>query len=276
MNHLRQTKTSAGENSALTIAQGVLMMTAFMLLAATLQAAQPAWWTASGGPLNGNPPNDYALGNQGQLKLFTQKAVQYMDTNLPGGAGTNLDNLVAGWSNYYATNGYSSTNPAPQDFKAANQGQLKYIANQIYTVLAGDGYMSTNYPSWTHTNSSDYKAANIGEYKRIFAFAVAAPQAATNLVVIQAGTNATLYWSDPVVSVQSYTVQYSVNNGTNWTTYATVSGGTTNATFIGQSLGTNYAYQVTASNTAGASPPSAPTAAPIITLTAPLGATLVP
>ena len=55
-----------------------------------------------------------------------------MDTNLTGGAGANLDNLVAGWSNYYVTNVYSSTNPAPADLKVVNQGQLNYIATLVY------------------------------------------------------------------------------------------------------------------------------------------------
>ena len=269
-------KHASSEDSSFTVQQGTLMAVIFVAMAMTVQATQPSWWTATGGPLNSNPANDYAAANQGQLKQFTQKAVLYMDSGLSGGAGTPLDSLVMGWSNYYQTNGFSSTNPAPMDLKAVNQGQVKYIANRVYPVLAASGYMSTNYPAWTQTNASDYKVANLGELKKVFAFEFAAPQTPFGLTVLLGSTNATLNWSDPVVSIQNYLLQYSTNGGATWSTLATVSGGTNTTYVTGLLLGTNYLFRVSASNTAGSSSPSTNDAAPIITLANPVTATLVP
>ena len=145
------------------------MAVVFVALATTLQATQPVWWTASGGPLNGNSPNDSMVANQGQLKQFTQKAVLYLDTNLAGGAGTNLDNLLVGWSNYYATNGYNAITRAPQDFKGVNQGQLKNIGNLIWSQLVAAGYSGP--PLWlTPNTNSEYEVVNIGQLKTVFDF----------------------------------------------------------------------------------------------------------
>jgi len=174
MNHPRHKgKESSGEDSSLTVQQAGLMAVIFLALALTLQA-QPAWWTATGGPVNpAATTNDYAAANQGQLKQFTEKAALYMDIWLPGAAGgtvTNLDSVVAGWSNYYATNGYSATNPAPQDFNVVNQGQLKYIGNTVWANLVAAGYTNA-IPTWlTGTNANDYKIVNLGQLKSVFNF----------------------------------------------------------------------------------------------------------
>ncbi len=274
-NKLRRRGATSTESS-LTLQQLGLMLGIFTILSVSLEATQPAWWTATGGPLNSNPPNDYAVANQGQLKQFTQKAAAYLNANLTNGAGATLNSMVTGWSNYYQTNGYTSTNPAPADLKVVNQGQLKYIASLVYPQLSTAGYMSTNVPTWLQTNASDFKAANLGELKQIFAFQISAPQTPINLVVQFGSTSATLTWSDPVVSVQSFTVQYSTNGGSSWTTAATVAGNVFTATMTGLTLGSNYSFRVTASNGAGSSAPSTGDAAPIITLYTPLDATLVP
>ena len=169
MHQPRRAKKSS-ENSSLTVEQGVLMAILFLFLAIGVEAAQPAWWTATGGPLNSNPSNDYQAANQGQLKQFTQKAVFYLDTNLPGGAGPTLDNLVANWSTYYATNHYSATNPAPQDFQVVNVGQAKYIGNLVWAQLVAAGYTNA-VPAWATMNTNtDYMVANVGQIKTLFNF----------------------------------------------------------------------------------------------------------
>jgi len=277
MKHPCDKKTaSSSEDSSFTVQQAGLMAVMFLALALTLQA-QPSWWTTTGGPVNpSGATNDYRVANQGQLKQFTQKAVQYLDTNLAGGAGTNLTGMISGWSNYYATNGYSSTNPAPTDMKAINQGQLKYIVHQVFPVLATNGYMTTNYPVWAQTNSSDFKAANVGQLKKIFSFEIAAPQAPQYLTTVVGSTNATFTWTDPVLNVQAYLLQDSTDGGTTWTTISTLDGSTNAATVNGLLLGTNYLFRVSATNMAGSSAPSTNAAAPVITLSTPSGAVLVP
>jgi alpha-tubulin suppressor-like RCC1 family protein len=174
MNRLRRTrKAGSSEDSSLTIQQGFLMVVIFgaatLTLNLTLQA-QPSWWNSTGAVNSSLATNDYASANQGQVKQFTQKADQYMDTNLAIGAATNLDSLVAGWSNYYVANGYTSTNPAPKDFQVVNQGQLKYIGSLVWNDLFTAGF-TNNIPSWITVNpTSDYKVANLGQVKTVFNF----------------------------------------------------------------------------------------------------------
>ncbi len=200
------------------------MAVVFLALALTLQA-QPAWWTATGGPLNSHAANDYMVANQGQLKQFTQKAVQYMNTNLPGGAGTNLNNLVTGWSNYYATNGYSSTNPAPQDFKAINQGQLKYIGSLVWSNLVTAGYTNA-LPSWVAVNTnSDYMVVNQAQLKTVFNFDLRADSDTNGIPdwwenYYFGGTGATTgYTTNTTLDGNGYTLAQDYANGSNPTNY---------------------------------------------------------
>ncbi len=253
----RTRKSASSEDSSFTIQQGALMVTFFVALALTLQAAQPAWWTATGGPLNSNPANDYAVANQGQLKQFTQKAVLYMDTNLPGGAGTTLDTMVAGWSNYYATNGYSSTNPAPQDFKAVNLGQLKYVASLVDGQLVSAGYTGL-YPSWIVPNTNtDYVAANIGQLKTVFNFDLSV---ASNAVTGLTASNTIpgeidLSWTLPAMNnATSIIVQQSTDGGTTWADVATLDPTATSASITGLTGLGGFVYRVITSSVIGATP----------------------
>ena len=92
-----------------------LIVAAFLLLFLTAYAADPtswndpAWWTAQGA-MNTNAANNSAVANQGQLKQFTSAAVKELNATLTnsGGAGSALSNLVYGWQQDYATNGYAT------------------------------------------------------------------------------------------------------------------------------------------------------------------------
>src|ERR1700678_2831991 len=80
----------------------LLMLAASVLLVLTTYGSDPAWWSSRGavhapvvttndGVVSTNyVPNDYDAVTQGQLKQFTARAVDEMNANLPGGAGTNL------------------------------------------------------------------------------------------------------------------------------------------------------------------------------------------
>ena len=114
--------------------------------------------------------NDHAVVNQGQLKLFTTKAVAELNADLPGGAGTNLNNMVSNWASDYATNGYSATNIKPSDYTAMNVGQLKYIGNKVWSRLVVEGFTNSP-PPWLAKNvNSDYQLANLGQLKSLFNF----------------------------------------------------------------------------------------------------------
>ncbi len=116
-------------------------------------ATAAAWWL-NAGVLNTNAPADFAPATLGQAKYFARKACDMMQTNLPGGAGSNVSALVNGFS--------TSSNSAP-----VNIGQLKQLARPFYDRL---GY-SNNYP-WTAATGDDrdYAPANIGQVKKLFSF----------------------------------------------------------------------------------------------------------
>src|ERR1700685_3999183 len=133
----RENRTCA--DGALSLKLMLLMTACFGARALTVQATTtPAWWSARGAVTIASPStNDYDAVSMGQLKFFTQKAVDELNADLTnnGGAGTNLNTMVANWSNEYVTNHYTYSNPKPSDRQAVNIGQLKYIGNLIYSQL---------------------------------------------------------------------------------------------------------------------------------------------
>jgi hypothetical protein len=270
MKIVRQQANRSCADGALSFKVMMAMTLSFGVVAISLQAAQPAWWT-SRGAINSSPRNDSAVVNEGQLKKFTFESVQELNADLTGGAGSTLNSMALGWSNYYHTNGFSTN-----DYQAMNVGQLKQIASLVYPPLISAGYM-TNTPTWLHTNSLvDSNLATLGQLKQVFAFEIATPQVPVNLVVLLGTTTATLNWADPVISVQYFTVQMSTDGGTTWTSLPNVAGTSFSDTITGLTPGVDYSFRVTASNPSGSSAPSSSDAAPIISLLTPYGATLVP
>jgi hypothetical protein len=117
-------------------------------------------------------PNDYAAVTQGQLKQFTARAVDELNANLSGGAGTNLNSMMSNWAADYATNGYGSTNIKPSDYTAMNVGQVKYIGNKIWSRLVSGGYTNA-IPSWLgQSTNTDNALANLGQLKSVFNFSL--------------------------------------------------------------------------------------------------------
>jgi len=176
------------------------------LFVLTSYATPPSWWSSPGSGTQGAvvPPqvvtndgivttnyvsNDYAVVTQGQLKQFTARAVDELNTNLPnvGGAGTTLTNLVYDWHEEYLTNGYNATNHPPSDYEVINVGQLKYIGNLVWGQLVAAGYTNAA-PSWLAQNTnSDNAVANVGQLKEVFDFDLSDYLAP----VITSSTNAT-------------------------------------------------------------------------------------
>lgn len=147
----------------------------FACVAGGLFAAPPQWWTNRGAVDPNATPDDYAAVTQGQLKHFTQKAVQEMNTNLSGGAGFQLNYLVETWKQEYRLNDWNDTDPKPEDFVAMNAGQLKFIANKIWLRLIETGY-SGSPPSWLAANpATDSQIVNIGQLKTGFDFDLGGP-----------------------------------------------------------------------------------------------------
>jgi len=263
----------AGERSAALAQTLWLMAVCSVIFTMTAYASTPGWWTSRGAVNPALGTNNYAVVTQGQLKRFTQKAVQEMNTNLPGGAGSDLNGIVSNWIAQYTTNGYNATNLLPADSQAMTVGQVKYIANKVYSKLIPLNY-AVSYP-WLNTNTTDSQLATVSQLKTVFDFDLSAPKLAQNLTVTLSGTSAFLSWSDPS-SVTTYTLQQSTDGGLTWTDVGTISGALTTNTVTGLTLGGDYQFRLIANGASSSSPPSLSEGPPAITLTAPTGATLVP
>lgn len=150
-------------------------------LASTVRAADPAWWTNSSTQVidpnaDHSTSANYEPANLGQLKNMAAAAKIHLDENLSGGAGTNIDNLISGFS----------TDPSI-NYAPANIGQLKAVAKPFYDRLIEAGYdtkqnlidhgytntWSSAYP-WDTNNpvptSANYAPVNIGQLKSVFSF----------------------------------------------------------------------------------------------------------
>jgi hypothetical protein len=126
------------------------------LLLSGFALADPAWWSERG-VTDGGTEADYAPALLGQLKWMATNAYDEMEENLPRGAGTEIEELVQGFS-------------ASGNFKVLNVGQLKEVAEPFYDRLIAEGY--TNAYPWTAvtTDDVDYAVANIGQLKAVFSF----------------------------------------------------------------------------------------------------------
>jgi hypothetical protein len=138
----------------------ILMMAFVLGLAAHEALAQaPSWWTERGVLVPGAAAKDHAAINSGQAKNLAASAYAEMQEHLPGGAGSEVSNLVAGFSQ--VNNG-----------DAVNAGQLKNLALPFYDRLRAVLY--TNAYPWTTDTSDDksHSLANIGQAKNLFSFDV--------------------------------------------------------------------------------------------------------
>ena len=239
-------KKQKGTASAAPVQTLGLLAAFFALFAISAYATTvPGWWSSV---LNTNPANDYMVANQGQLKFFTQKATAYINTTLAGsgGSGPALSNLVYGWQQDYTTHGYNGSNIKPADYQAVNVGQLKYIANLVYNQLGSAGYTGLR-PSWLgSSNATDLSVANLGQLKEIFNFDLTAAANAATSLVATASSNPSeidLSWTPPAVNnATSYTLSYSTDGGTTWTTLTTT-GNPSDISFQAAGLDPTQQYQ---------------------------------
>jgi len=129
---------------------GVLLMATGLLA-----ADEPGWWTGRGVVREGESAHDYHPVNQGQVKWMAAGAAVEFAEKLPGAGHTNLVNQVDGF-------------PAGNNYRPANLGMLKAVAQPFYDRLIEEGY-ALEYP-WTGKTPRDYALANRGQLKQLFCF----------------------------------------------------------------------------------------------------------
>ena len=145
------------------LASSLLILFILLIPVNSLFSAPPTWWTTQNVLDTTKTANDYAAVNQGQLKAVAKKAITEMNSKLPGGAGTELNDLLTTWA---------AANATRNDYTAVNVGQVKALAKKFYDRLNAVG-VNTPYP-WTAaaTDDKDYAAANIGQVKNAFSFQI--------------------------------------------------------------------------------------------------------
>ena len=118
----------------------------------------PSWWTSRNVMDTNAPINDNAPVTIGQLKWTATNACAELEANLSGGVGTNVENLVQGFSN-------------TDNWQTVNVGQLKAVAKPFYDRLIEEGFTNA-YPWTTNTTAddADFALANIGQLKNLFSF----------------------------------------------------------------------------------------------------------
>ncbi len=162
----RQAEGREGRAAPLAMLALPLVGSACLLLVASLRAQVPDWWLERG-LVSTNAPvetNDFATAKLGQLKHAASLAAAELEANLPGGAESNILDMVAAWTNASGAD----------DFAPFNLGQLKAVAKPFYDRIIASGGWTNGYPWTTNTVSDDedFALATIGQLKFAFAFDV--------------------------------------------------------------------------------------------------------
>ena len=147
---------------------GLVFFAALLSIAVRSNPNYPLWWINRDVVNTNEAAYDHAPAIAGQLKWMAMCAGEELATNLPGGAGTNVEAMVSGFA--------SSNNAVPVIL-----GQLKYVAQPFYDRLIEAGY-TTNYP-WTPetTDDADDAPAILGQLKYVFSFDLTADADADDL-----------------------------------------------------------------------------------------------
>lgn len=136
-------------NRSIWIVAGGLMTAVF--------AEVPQWWIDRGALCTNRPAHDFNPVNQGQVKWMCLKAYEEFQQKLPGDGNTNILNQIDAF-------------PEGNNFRPANQGMLKAIAQPFYDRLIEEN-LAVESPWASSTNAPhDFALANQGQLKKLFYF----------------------------------------------------------------------------------------------------------
>ncbi len=153
-------------------------------------AAPPAWWTDDNTRIiaPGVSSENYAPLNLGQLKFVASQGKKHLDLQLAavGGAGPQIAALVGGFTPNATQSSAQQTAAIEANYAPANLGQLKAVAKVIYQRLIAVGYNTKqnlidhgatgwayDYP-WNPSTpvGENYAPANLGQLKWVFSFSL--------------------------------------------------------------------------------------------------------
>lgn len=137
--------------------------------------ANPDWWTSRSVLDLEAEKNDFAPLNQGQLKNIALGAFLEFEAKLPGGAGAEITNAISAWVEVDAQTGawIPKNAPGTNDFALMNVGQLKTTLAPFRQRILDLGYPASEVVVGPAVN--DFAPANIGQTKNAFAFSGPVP-----------------------------------------------------------------------------------------------------
>lgn len=127
----------------------------------------PDWWIARGVVRSEVTSDNKAALNAGQLKHAVTQAVNEMNLHhaSAGGAGTELNALVAGWN---------VEGPEVDNFEMVNVGQVKAVLKLWYDRL-NTIHSTTGYPWPQVATSNNFEGVNVGQLKKLLQIDVRRP-----------------------------------------------------------------------------------------------------
>lgn len=137
------------------------------LLLQSVQAVAPGWWGTQQVLLPSATADDYTVANLGQLKNVAKKAATEFNSALTGGAGDDINDLIAAWE------APAAAGVMRDDYAALTLGQLKHVARLFYDRLAEAGVTEAGSYPWSGKDADEYALANLGQLKAVFSFETA-------------------------------------------------------------------------------------------------------
>ena len=135
-------------------------------------------------------------------------------------------------------------------FPATGASATLYVATDESRVYRWDSSGSTYIELGTSGGTSE--TADGGDYTGVFGTYAAAPTGVSGTGI---SSTVSLSWTAPASNggsaITDYTVQYSANSGSTWTTFARAASASTSATVTGLTRGTAYIFRVAAVNALG-------------------------